>query len=209
MNELITILGGGSIIMAAIVYLSKAIISKAIDAGGNAYQLKLDKELETHRQELDLLKIQYQVKFSSLHEKRGEVISELYGLLYKLELDIQHYTSLGKGQEWITDDKFEIEAKKTYCDIEKLFETNRLFFSESICANIDSLLKERWEIISQMGKARLQAKLFGESIRVDLPEEKQPISIWMEQDRKAHEIINLSRIELAKEFRKLIDVENN
>ncbi len=207
MKEIITILGGGSIIIAAIVWLAKTTISKAIDAGTDAFKHRLDKDLEVHKKNLDLMKIQFQIQYSSLNEKRGEIISSLYSLLYDLEQDLLYYTDMFQGPEWVTETERDTKAAKTMMKTKELFEKNRIYFDSELCDKLDRMLIERENVIKSMRKAKITAKHLGEGADIDVDSSEMPNSIWSNQYEKVRSDIADSRKRLADEFRTLFGIE--
>lgn len=205
MKEIITILGGGSIIIAAIVWLAKTTISKAIDAGTDAFKHRLDKDLEVHKKNLDLMKIQFQIQYSSLNEKRGKVIAKLYSLLYDLEQDLLYYTDLFYGPKWVEETERDKQATATLVKTKELFEKNRIYFDKELCDKIDKIIIDREDVITKMREAKINAKIIGE-IDKKYREEGDPVAIVIEQNEKVRGEIAESRKLLAGEFRKLLGV---
>ncbi len=207
MKEFIALIAGGGIVTAAIVWLAKSIITKAIDAGGEIFKNRLEKELEVHKKNLDMMKIQYQIQFSSLHEKRGEVIIELYSLLYDLEQDLKYYTSKAQGSEWVSDTKRDDKAKNTLVKTKEVFEKNRIFFEEDLCDKLDKIIKERENVIKKMRGARITAKNLAEGPWLELDGTELPRNIWFKQEEKVRGEIVDSRKQLADDFRVLFGIE--
>lgn len=207
MKEFIALIAGGGIITGAIVWLAKSIITKAIDAGGDIFRQKLDKELEVHKNNLDMIKIQYQIQYSSLNEKRGKVIAELYSLLYDLEQDLKYYTSMAQGPEWVDDTERDEKARVTLVKTKEVFEKNRIYFEENLCDKLDAIFVERESVITNMRKAKIRAKNIGDGAGIKIKEEDMPLSIWFEQEDKVCGEIADSRKELADEFRVILGIE--
>jgi hypothetical protein len=209
MEELIKILGLGATVTAGLVWLAKIVISRAIDAGGDAYKNRLASELEVHKSNLDMMKIQYQIQYSTLNEKRGEIIAKLYSVLYDLEQDLMYYTSLAQGAEWVSDMERDKKAMKTFSETKEIFEKNRIYFSENLCNKLENVLIEREEVIKNMRKAKIIATHIGQTKEIQIGDTKKPMEIWMKQEEIAREEIVESRKQLADEFRSLIGVEIN
>lgn len=204
MKEIITILGGSGIIISGIVWLAKVTISKMIDAGTDTFKHRLDKDLEVHKKNLDMMKIQYQIQYSSLHEKRGKVISKLYSLLYDLEQDLLYYTDLFQGPEWVEDTERDKKATETFSKVKELFEKNRIFFDEELCGKLEQIIDDRKDIITEMRKAKIKAKHIGTG---KIKDADDPVLICMEQNKKVQGEISESRKQLADEFRVLFGIE--
>ena len=87
------------------IWLTKSWISERLK---NSIKNEYDEKLETHkaqlkaqadieserlRSQLSIAATEHQVKFSSLHDKRAEVIAELYGLLVQAHWDAGSFIS--------------------------------------------------------------------------------------------------------------------
>jgi hypothetical protein len=206
MNETIGILTGGTVIAGLIVWATKLIIAKVVETGGEVFKTKLDKELAVHQKNLDLIKIQYQIQYSSLNEKRGKVIAKLYSLLYDLEQDLLYYTDLFYGPKWKDETERDKQAAATLAKTEELFEKNRIYFDEELCDKIDKIIIDRADVITKMREAKIEAKIIGE-VDKKYRKEADPVAIVIDQNEKVRGEIAESRKLLAEEFRALIGVE--
>jgi hypothetical protein len=211
MNELTAFILSGGVLSGIIVFVVKSLISKSIDAGVMNYKFRLNKELDAHKHNLDLLKIQYQIQFSSLNEKRGEFIAKLYSEMYVLEQKIQNYTSVIQ-QNWTEFGESYTQVEQQLKKVTFLFEANRIYLAEDLCATIESNLGMVKQMIFEMSKAKKMGEAIGKTmVSVDFPEGKSPVEIWSEQDQKARKDIVKNRKLLAEQFRQLLGVlpENN
>ena len=79
----LAIVGGSAGLLAVIAWLIKAVISRALVLQTETFKTKLkaeaDIEIEKLKNALQMTAVEHQVRFASLHEKRAEVIAELYG----------------------------------------------------------------------------------------------------------------------------------
>jgi len=140
------------IISGAIVWLSKQLSQFFIEKKFKAYELELkyksdnythqlDKSLENHRTELNIIFS----KASKLHEKRFEIIAELYKKLVLMNNEMRLLTELWKlgTTDEIENDKDErlrIEkAGKSYNSFQIYYTENKIFFTVKICQLIDEI----------------------------------------------------------------------
>lgn len=77
-----------SILIAAISWLIKSLISIYINKDIESYKIKLqersNKEIEELKSNLQIVTHEKQTAYSSLYQKRAELLSELYGLVNEL-----------------------------------------------------------------------------------------------------------------------------
>ena len=90
---LLTTLGGTSILIAALAWLSKTIISSIFTKDLERFKAELkesgDLAIEKFRSEVQLEAQKRIIEYSSLHERRAELIADLYSRLYQLYNSIQ------------------------------------------------------------------------------------------------------------------------
>lgn len=202
MNELIAFIVTGGALAGGIVWVVKILIAKSIEAGVKTYELRLDKELESHRHQLELMKIQY----STLNDKRGEFIAKLFSRLYELEVDLQNYTSVIQPNWTEFGEPFR-KVKRTLEETQSLYERNRLYLDETLCKSID----ENFEMIRNTFFNMSKAKHMGSALNgpYHSPVTIRDLSVtdlWGEQDEKARKDIVENRMKLAEQFRALIGV---
>ena len=85
---ILTLSIGGTTIGLIVVYLGKFILNKSSEL-----------LIESHKNKLELTRIEHQIRFSSLHSERGDIIKLLYQDLYELEQKLVIMTSLFQGPE--------------------------------------------------------------------------------------------------------------
>ncbi len=105
------------------------------------HKLELDKNLEEYRSHLEILRLQNQIMFSQLHEKRGEVLESLYkklitfdSLLYQLTIPLK----VGKDYEKEQEER-RISTSEAFDDFNKYYNENRIYFGKITCDLLDKL----------------------------------------------------------------------
>jgi len=158
-QELVKLLGGFAALVGAVAYLVKILISHFLSKDLTAYKEQLStesakkvaafkadlaadnkKKIEGFKAKLDVLTQESVIRFTKLHEKRIEILSEMYLLLEDA------YTSMGllaagcKDGVELTKDFTEKAAEKN----RKLFpflSKNKLYFSSELSKQIFTVIE--------------------------------------------------------------------
>ncbi|MDC6350064.1 hypothetical protein PP178_00745 [Zeaxanthinibacter sp. PT1] len=186
---------GGVTIGLIVVYLGKLILNKSSEI-----------LLENHKSKLELTRIEHQIRFSSLHSERGEIIKLIYQDLYELEQKLVTMTSLFQGREWAEDKTRDEAAINKYHETFNRLEQNRIYFSEDLCNQISSALDYYKQIIEQMLKAKNKSKYERDGSGFRFPEGQGSLEMWIDAEKKAETEIRKLRLNLAEQFRDLIGV---
>jgi hypothetical protein len=102
--------------------------------------LTLSKDVEEFKSNLQLATIEHQVRFSKLHDKRAQVIQDLYGKLVALDTVIHSVLNrFQKVGEASLEEKVR-EYGKLHNELNEFFLPNRIFFGSETCRVIDDLL---------------------------------------------------------------------
>ena len=81
LQELIKYLGSAAIIMAAIAWLIKTLTIHFLRNDAEAYKQRLARETESFKSQLEIAAKEHEIRFGKLHEKRAQIIEQLYLLL--------------------------------------------------------------------------------------------------------------------------------
>lgn len=139
---------------ATLIWLSRSWISERLkNSIRNEYDQKLethkaqlkaqsDLEIEKFRSTLSMNVKEHEVRFAGLHEKRGEVIAELYGLLVEAVWDASKYASpLEMEGEPSRSEKY-ATAMKAITTFYRFFAKNRIYLPESLCDKLETFVEE-------------------------------------------------------------------
>lgn len=151
--QLLTSAAVSSLLAAAIVWLSKSWISERLK---NSIKNEYDEKLETHkaqlkaqsdieterlRSQLNITAAEHQVRFSRLHNKRAEVIAELYSLLVQAYWDTSSFVSPidwagepDKKQKYVT-------AMNSIAEFFRFFDKNRIYLPEGLCEKFETFIQ--------------------------------------------------------------------
>jgi hypothetical protein len=153
--ELIKSLGGFAILAAASAWLIKSIITHFLSKDVEAYKSRIAsesaKEIEQFKAQLQMMAREHEVRFSKLHEKRAEIISELYELLVEAKnrselLDVVFQMGPIPGLPFDSDaadktqDQVAEEAADKCARVFTFFTKHKLFFSQELSEKMEKLI---------------------------------------------------------------------
>jgi len=132
-------------IVAGIVIILRKFFEQALSRDIEKYKTNLQTEFEHSKirleNELQTRFFEYQTKFSSYHQKRAEVIGELYGLLsdaVECVRDLIHPVQWG-GEETQAE-KRQVAAEK-YNKLGQYYIRSRIYLDEDVCEGMESIFK--------------------------------------------------------------------
>lgn len=143
---LIATLGGSAVLLLAVAFLVKALIShwlsKDIESFKTEVQHSATLQLERALADLRQAALEREVRFRQLHEKRSLVIAELYSRIVsavdKLEYSFQPV-------EWVDqpsrDEKLK-EALPCLIELREHFERNRILFPVELATQIHAFIEK-------------------------------------------------------------------
>lgn len=175
-------------------------------------QQRQAERLKILESELDKTKFEHQTQFAKLHEKRAEVIEEIYRQIVVLEIWVNHVVAESTlPDEAFTSRKvfaktFETVFGQISLNLQKLaayFNLNRLFLDEHLCTKIvyfhDILLEETepiygffYQRFKQMSEKELQ-EIYGDNLE--------------ERAKETLRYVSDSRRAVENEFRDLLGIK--
>lgn len=129
-QSMLVAFGGNAILLLVLGFLGRSLLSSA-----------LDKDIEKFKGQLQLAATEHEIRFSKLHEKRAEVIAELYKLIVKAYWEAESFTS---PVEWAGEpDKKEkyVSAMNAIAEYFRFFDQHRIYISPDLCAQLENLAK--------------------------------------------------------------------
>ncbi len=199
--------GGNAALLAVLGYLGKSILEKLIVRDTRQFESNLkaksDATIEQLKAELQLRTIEHQVRFSRLHEKRADVIAELYGLLVEALWEAESFLS---PMEWAGEPSKKEKhqhAMNKLVELYRYFDKHRIFFPPEVCASLEALVRD----------VRLQVINFGvwleyESHELTNDSNKQKRDAWNSGWDAIRNQVPVARQSLENEFRKLLGATN-
>lgn len=159
------------------------------------FSIGLSREIEPLKAHLSKNNIEFQIQYSHLHQKRAEIILELYQklmYLYSSSLDFIcpfHFVEKDMDKE----EKIRVEkVEKSLKDLNKFYQLNKLFFQESFCILFVELIDDFKEKLLDYNEIKQELRL---DISVNLPKEH------IKQKReKMNELREYLKIEISKKI---------
>ena len=99
---------------------------------------KITRKIQEVETEFLRISNEHQIRFSKLHEKRAEVISELYSRLYDYHWAVCAFLRDFHGTEPSEQDSKKIDDKSY--KFSDYFHKHRIFFNEDLCSKIDKII---------------------------------------------------------------------
>jgi len=145
-----TTVGGGAVLLGASAYLIKTVITQRLTQEMETFKSELkassDAEIEKLKSSLQMTVMEHQVRFSKLHEKRAEVIAELYKRLADTAYEVRSY--VGHSPQWEELPRPIEEFRKvdlTLVALSRFIEEHRIYVPMRTCRLLDkftSVLKQ-------------------------------------------------------------------
>ncbi|MFK5895260.1 MAG: hypothetical protein QM504_18760 [Pseudomonadota bacterium] len=139
-------LGANTVVLAVLGWLAKSLVSQQLTKDVEMFKSTLKAESEaasqTLRHQLEKASIEHQVRFSKLHEKRAEVIAEIYSLLVQAHWDILSFVSpMEMAGEPEKQEKY-VTAMNSVADFYRYFDKQRIYIPENLCDQINEFVRE-------------------------------------------------------------------
>ena len=137
--------GGNAALLAVLGVLGKSFLDKLIIRDTKQFEsdlrAKSDAAIEHLRNELQLRTIEHQVRFSRLHEKRADVIAELYGHLVEALWEAESFLS---PMEWVGEPNKKEKHQKAInklVELYRYFDQHRIYLPPEVCASLEALVQ--------------------------------------------------------------------
>src|SRR6266571_633038 len=200
------ITASGSLLLVAAAWLIKTVLTHKLTRDADAFrtQLKFDADMEIERlkNSLHMIAVEHQVRFSRLHEKRAEVIAELYKRLVDVHWHGRIFVITSEANPTPEQaEQFEKITQEVY-ELSLFIEQHRIYLPDSVCMLLD-------EFVGIVRGNVYVAGIFG---RIEYPTE-QTIQQSRDAFTKGYEEfekeIPEARRALEIEFRKILGVEQD
>lgn len=198
---IIASIGGSAALFAVVGWLSRSIISQLLSKDIEAFKSKLqyDSQLELtkFKSELERSAFEHQVRFSQLHEKRADIIADLFGVIVDLHSSVDNFILFLPAA---TADDSDKNLKSLHNAVDKFkltFEKNRIYFNKETCELIDSFNESMSKPVSEL------------VMHIDISGYQNWDvlgKVWMAAQEKLYAEIEDIKEELEMEFRQLLGV---
>jgi hypothetical protein len=184
-QSLLVAFGGNAALLLVLGFLGRSLLSTV-----------LAKDVEKFKAALHQAGVEHQIRFSKLHEKRAEVLADLYKLLVAAVWQVSEFTS--PMQFGDPDRKAQyaaaINAVAAYF---RFFDQHRIWLPPELCEPLESFAKQ----------LRTPAINLGVYLRIENPTDKtlkEQSEVWDKAWQKVDGDIPKLRSAIEAEFRKLL-----
>jgi hypothetical protein len=203
-EEVIKFLGGTTVVIAAVAWLVRSLIghflSKDVESFKQRLQSESTVELERLRHSLRLIASEHEKQMHLLHERRAEVIAELYARLKDFLGAAASFASLAEWKgEPTKEEKAAKLADKAY-EFHHYFQTKRIFFGQDVCAKVDTVFQEVHSVSMKYRMWLAHSKNGGERAYEKMDE------AWTEAWNTMQDKVPPLVAAVEKEFRSLLGV---
>jgi len=129
--------GLGSGMLALLV---RSLVLNSLNKDLEAYKSTLSKDVEEFRSNLQMATIEHQVRFSTLHDKRAQVIQDLYGKLVALDTAMHSVLKIFQQVGEVSLEEKVREYGRLHNELNEFFLPNKIFFGSETCRVVDDLL---------------------------------------------------------------------
>jgi hypothetical protein len=200
--------GGNAALLAVLGLVGKSLLDKLIVRDTKQFEsdlkAKSDSTIEHLKSELQLKTIEHQVRFSRLHEKRAEVVAELYGHLVEALWEAESFLS---PMEWVGEPGKQEKhgtAMNKLVELYRYFDKHRIYLPSELCASLEALfMKVRSHVINFGVYVRFHEQSLNDHTR------EQKEKAWNDGWDAIKNQVPLARQSLEDEFRLLLGVTAN
>lgn len=199
---ILTSIGGSAVLFAVVGWLVKSIISQFLEKDFERFKLNLQTsaqmELEKFKAELARSAYEHQITFGKLHEKRAEIIADLYAKIVDLQDSVEVFVRNVLG---VTSDKNKENLRiiwRAADSFKECYRKNKIFFSEDMCGLIEDLNNNLSSPVSEL------------SMHLEMVENNDQLKpvyqAWEKAEQKIADTVSIIRREIESEFRKVLGV---
>jgi hypothetical protein len=143
-QDVITTVGGEGVLLGAAAWLVKAIISNRLTLDAETFKTRLkadaDVEIERLRSGLQKTAVEHQVRFAKLHERRAEVIAELYNRLVEAQQEGERFVFVGSYAEQPEQKEAYNATAQKLRDLYFFVEKHRIYLPERVCTLLNNFM---------------------------------------------------------------------
>lgn len=189
--------GSGAVFLASAGWLIKKVLEDRLARDADVFKTRLkadaDVEIERLRSSLQMVAAEHQIRFSNLHEKRAEIIAEVYRRLVLVYWDGRMFllTSL-TPQQADEFSKTDNEARELFAYVDQ----HRIYLPQSICESLDRFIHKMQGHIFSAGLGALKYP--------NGPTPAERVKAFREAYQEFEAEIPSARKALEDEFRKIL-----
>jgi|SRR3954454_497905 hypothetical protein len=154
-REVIAVFGGQAVLLGAVAWLVKSLISEWLKRDTQDFKTKLElssgMEIEKLKSSLQIVAVEHQVRFTKLHERRAEIIADLYERMVNVFWDSQQFV-FGKGfaQQPEQGEEYS-KAMERVREFTVFVDTHRIYLPAEVCAFLDKFVEQVRKAVINIG----------------------------------------------------------
>lgn len=140
-EHLLVVFGGNAALLLVLGFLFRSLLSQWLAKDVESFKAKLkadaDTSIEQLKTTLQMTALEHEVRFSKLHEKRAQVIADLY------ERFVKAYWAAWTYHQWMERPGGQTQEQQADSAMHKLheafvfFEINRIYLSDPLAGSLD------------------------------------------------------------------------
>ena len=154
-ESILLVFGGNALLLVVLGWLARSLGSQFLAKDLEKFKTELSAAssatTEQVKHDLQRAALEHQVRFSKLHERRAEVIAELYGLLVEAHWASQSFISLAEWSGEPSKQEKYVTAMNKVADFYRFFDKNRIYLPEPLCQQLEQFLKNIRSKIIEFG----------------------------------------------------------
>lgn len=147
--------GGNALLLLVLGWLARSLGSQFLAKDLARFKADLaaasSSTTEHLKHELQRAALEHQIRFSKLHERRAEVIAQLYGLLVEAHWASQSFISLAEFSGEPSKQEKYAEAMNRAADFYRFFDKNRIWLPEGLCRQLEQFLRNMRSKVVEFG----------------------------------------------------------
>jgi hypothetical protein len=193
------------VFLITIGFFGKKLFEYFFSSSVEIKKLELNQNFEDYKNKLEILRLEHEIKYSSLHIKRLDVIESLYKRIVNVNQSMQAYTAAVKegGENFEEEEKKRVDKVNTnFIAFVSYYTEHKIYFKEEVCGMIENIKNLLWKNASEYSLSMDMIKMPG----MDSGTRKELIKNIRSATKTISEEIPKMEKELEKEFRLLIGV---
>ena len=202
-ESILVAVGGNAALLLLLGWLARSLGSQLLAKDLEKFKADLaaasSSSTEKLKHDLQLTAVEHQVRFSKLHERRAEVIAELYSLLVEAQWAAQNFVSVGDLQGDPPKQVKYATAMNKAADFYRCFDKNRIYLPQVLCVQLEKFNANMRKRVLQFGAyVSIDEKAAPDSFIV------QKLEVWAKASEYFDKEIPLARTALESELRQIL-----
>lgn len=162
--------GGNAVLLMVLAWLARSLMGQALAKDLESFKTNLSAESSastarlTH--DLQLVAQEHQILASKLHEKRAQVVADVYGLLVEAQWACQDFASVMEFSGEPPKTEKYVTAMNKAAEFYRYFDKNRIYLPHDLCSKLEEFMKTmRRNVIGFGVYARMDDKNLNETMQ--------------------------------------------